>query len=80
MRLRIVWNYPALATFYDLRVHEATALDRAIIRFAETGEGDLEWDPPHHRLRTGAHDAMLQIDIKARMMTVLRIYRAPIRR
>jgi hypothetical protein len=79
VRLRIVWNYPALATFYDLRVHEATVLDRAVIRFAETGEGDLEWDPPHHRLRTGAHDAMLDIDTETRVVTVLRIYRASIR-
>jgi len=36
---RIVWTYPALAVFYDLRVHQATAVDRAVIRFAETGDG-----------------------------------------
>jgi hypothetical protein len=74
MRFRIVWNYPALVTFYDLRVREATEIDRAILRFAETGEGHLSWVAPHHRLRAGAHDAVLAIDPAERIVTVLRIY------
>ncbi len=76
MRLRPVWSYPALITFYDLSIHEATALDRAVLRFAETGQGVLEWDPPHHRLCTGAHDAIVRIDLEARHLHVLRIYQA----
>lgn len=76
MRLRIVWNYPALVTFYDLRVHEATAVDRAVLRFAETGEGQLTWVAPHHRLGAGAFDAVLSIQRAERVVTVLRIYRA----
>jgi hypothetical protein len=77
VKLRIVWNYPALITFYSLRVHEATALDRAVIRFSETGEGQLTWVAPHHRLRAGAFDAILSIQREEREITVLRIYRAP---
>jgi hypothetical protein len=76
MRLRQIWNFPALVTFYNLRMDEAFALDRAIVRFAETGQGTLEWDPPHHRLRTGAHDAIVRIDVEARELHILRIYRA----
>jgi len=75
VRLRILWNYPALVTFYDLRIHEATAVDRAVIRFAETGEGQLTRVAPHHRLRAGAFDAVLSIQMDARVVTVLRLYR-----
>ena len=76
MRLRIAWGHPAFATFYTLHLKQAEAVDRAVIRFAETGEGNLEREPPYYRLRTGTHDALLAIDYEARMMTVLRILRA----
>ena len=76
MRFRHGWDFAALATFHDLRMHEAEAVDRAVIRFAETGEGDLEHEPPYYRLRAGTHDALLTIDRAARLMTVIRILRA----
>jgi hypothetical protein len=76
VRFRIAWNYPALVRFYDLHPSEATAVDRAVLRFAEAGEGHLSWVAPHHRLRAGAHDAVLAIDPAERVVTVLRIYRS----
>lgn len=76
MSFAIVWNYPALFTLYRLPMHSAVMVDRAIIRFAETGDGQLEWEPPYYRLRAGMHDALLTIDAEARTVTVLRIYRA----
>lgn len=75
MSYRIIWHFPALAVFYNLPIHSATVLDRAVIRFAERGEGELEWDPPHYRLRAGVHDAILAIDAQAGTVTVLRVYR-----
>ena len=66
----------ALFVFYDLPMHSATIVDRAVIRLAQTVEGHLEWDPPHQRLRAGVHDVMLGIDLEAETVTVLRIYRA----
>lgn len=75
MSLEIAWHVPALRTLRELPMHSAMVVDRAVIRFAETGEGHLEWDPPHHRLRAGVHDVLLAIDRMARAMTVLRIYR-----
>ncbi len=75
MKLRIVWNYPALSTFYDLRIHEATAVDRAVIHFAETSEGRLTKVGPHHHLAAGSHNAVLDVDLDAGTVTVLRIYR-----
>lgn len=41
MRLQIAWNYPALVTLYNLPIHSAMLVDRAVIRFAERGEGDM---------------------------------------
>jgi hypothetical protein len=76
MSLEILWNYPAERTFYMLPMQAAETVDRAVITFAETGKGELDWDPPYHLLRAGSYDAVLSIDLKARTLTVLRIYRA----
>ncbi len=71
----VIWDWPALHAFYRLPPHTAYIVDRAVLRFAERGEGDLEHEPPHHRLRAGLHDAILAIDPKAGSICVLRIYR-----
>jgi len=76
MRYRHGWDFPALVTFYELRASSAATVDRAVLHFIETGEGDLEHEPPYYRLRTGTHDALLAIDHEAHMVTVLRILRA----
>jgi hypothetical protein len=75
MKFRVVWNYPAIATFYALDPREAEALDRAVIRFAETGEGRLTKVSPYYRLGAGMHDALLTIDSAGESICVLRIYR-----
>lgn len=72
----IIWNWPALITFYRLPLHTATMVDRAVIRFAERGEGHLEWVPPYYRLRAGFYDIALVIDPERVTVTVMRIYRA----
>jgi hypothetical protein len=76
MSFAVIWNFPALATFYRLPMHAAVMIDRAVIRFAATGEGQIEWVAPHFRLRAGFYDAVLAIDREARTLTVLRIYRS----
>lgn len=76
MSFEIIWGHAALATFYALHPNVATVVDRAVIRFAATGEGELEWVPPYHRLRAGAHELALVIDPTAETIAVLRIYRA----
>ena len=68
MRYRHGWDFPALVTLLErLHMHEAEAVDRAVIRFAETGEGRLTRVAPYYRLRAGAHDALLTIDHEAQM-------------
>ena len=72
----IVWDWPALATFHKLPLHTATMIDHAIIRLVESGEGQIEWVAPHHRLRVGFYEVALAIDSEQGVVTVLRIYRA----
>ena len=76
MSYGFAWHPAALAIFHRLRMHEATAVDRAVIRFAETGEGAVVHDPPYYWLRGGTHYAVLAIDHAERMVTVLRVVRA----
>ena len=70
MTFRILWNWPALVSFYNLHPHTAMIVDRAVIRFAEHGEGHLRWVAPYHRLRAGLYDAVLALDIEARTVTL----------
>ena len=49
---------------------------RAAVRFAERGEGQVEWAAPYHRLRAGFYDLALSVDTRSRVTTVIRIYRA----
>mgnify|MGYP000988797493 CR=1 FL=1 len=76
MRFTILWDPAALFVFYRLPIHSATLVDRSVIRFAETGQGTLEWVAPYYRLRAGSFDLVLAIDREGERLTVLRIYRA----
>jgi hypothetical protein len=62
--------------FYDLRIHEASAVDRAVIRFAERGEGRV-YRASHERLRLRVDnfDVMLRFDANENVLRVLHIYR-----
>ncbi len=75
MRLRIAWNYPALIALYDLPMHSAMLVDRAVIRFAETGQGAVERIPPYFRLRAGVYGVRFTVDRETRTMNVLFLYR-----
>ena len=75
MTFRILWNFPAVATFQKLPMHSAFLIDRAVIRFAETCQGEVTKALPYYRLRAGFYDAVLAIDRETRTITVLRIYR-----
>lgn len=76
MSFRVAWAPAALWTFYRLPIHSATVIDRAVICFAETGDGEIQWVAPYHRLRAGVHDVALSIDREARQLTVLYLHRA----
>ncbi len=75
MSLRIAWNYPALITLYDLRVHSAMLVDRAVIRFAATGEGDVRKIPLYYQLRVGVFRVLFAVDREAGTMNVLFLHR-----
>lgn len=76
MTYSIAWARPALWVLYKLPMHSAMLVDRAVIRFAEAGEGEIAWEPPYHHLRAGMYDLLLSIDRNERRLTVLYIYRA----
>ncbi len=75
MTYSILWGPAALWTFYRLPRHSAFIVDRAVIHFATTGEGPIEWVAPHYRLRAGMHELALHIDREARTIDVLFVYR-----
>ncbi len=75
MSLRVTWNHPALVTFYELAPHEAMAVDRAVIRFAQTREGEVTWHPPYFSLRIGAFRVRFAVDRVTGTMSVLYLYR-----
>jgi hypothetical protein len=75
MSLQIAWHPAALRVLLELPMHSAMIVDRAVIRFAETGAGQVEWEPPYYHLRAGLHVALFTVDRHVRQMTVLRIYR-----
>lgn len=74
--MKLTWDFPARATWEQLDLPDAVAVARAAVRFAEAGEGDLRWTPPHHVLRAGRHDLWLAIDTSTTTICVLRILRA----
>ena len=76
MKVTVLWHHAALATFYRLFMHSATLVDRAVLRLAERGEGDLRRVAPYHRLAAGFHDVILVIDAGTLAINVLHIYRA----
>jgi len=76
MTYTIIWSPAALWTFYRLAPHTAMIVDRAVIRLASHGEGQLQWVAPHHRLRAGLHEVALRIDGEAQTIDVLFLHRA----
>lgn len=51
MRFEIIWHPAAVHQLKDLGWHPSESVDAAVIRFAETQRGDVEWVPPYYRLR-----------------------------
>lgn len=72
----ILWDWPALHAFYQLPPHTAYLVDRAVIRFAERGEGQVERVAPYARLRAGHYDVSLVIDEAESTITVIHFHRA----
>lgn len=79
-RWSVEWIPAALVAFYKLSVQAATTIDQAIIQFAESGRGHLEWVAPYYRLRIGSFDAPIVLDLKARTITVISIFRSSVSR
>jgi len=57
MTYEIAWTYAARWVLHELPLHSAMLVDRAVIRFAAAGEGELGWEAPYHRLRAAPRRA-----------------------
>lgn len=76
MTFAIIWHPAARHILLELPIRTATLVDRAVIRFAELGEGQVEWVAPYHRLRAGPYDVALSVDGEACVINGLDVYRA----
>jgi hypothetical protein len=56
-------------------MHAATTVDRAVIQFAETGQGHVEWVAPYDRLHAGSFHVLIVVDAESLTLSVLNIYR-----
>lgn len=78
MSLDIAWSYPALHDLRSIHWLHAADVDAAVMRFAETGQGNIERVPdrPLQRiLRVGRYRVLMQADFRAHTLFVVRIYR-----
>jgi mRNA-degrading endonuclease RelE of RelBE toxin-antitoxin system len=76
MRFEIVWHPAAERQLKEQGWHPSESIDAAVLRFAETQRGDVEWVPPYYRLRVGVYRVRFTVDATARTMNVLLVYRA----
>ena len=70
MTFRWAWSWPALTAFYDLHVHTATAVDRAVLDFTRDRAPHL----PSGRYRLVAGGCAIRVRVDATFRTVLVLY------
>lgn len=78
MRWRIKWSHGAAAVLRLIPWREAARVDAAVLAFAETGEGDLEWvegTRADYRLIVAPFVVMLELDADAALMWVWSVNR-----
>jgi mRNA-degrading endonuclease RelE of RelBE toxin-antitoxin system len=75
MKFEPSWHPAAEHQLMELGWHPSESVDAAVIRFAETGQGDVERVPPYYRLRVGVYRVRFTIDREVRTMNVLYVYR-----
>ena len=80
MSWTLAWSW--VAEYRDvpaLRWHAAERIDAALIRLAATGRGEVVQisadDPNRFRLRVDGAEARLFLDVGARTILVMRVYR-----
>jgi len=74
--LRVIWDAGAQAALLTRKQWRTAAeIDAAVIRLAETGEGDLVAVGPLHHLRVAGHVVELRLDREGGRLLVLDVYR-----
>lgn len=77
MRWKLVWTRPAMKDLKKLDRTKARRVREALLRFAETGEGDVtkltDVKPPEWRQRIGDQRAFLRFHPSDNELVVLRV-------
>jgi mRNA-degrading endonuclease RelE of RelBE toxin-antitoxin system len=80
MNLEVVWGDSAIRALLSMPWRDAERIDAAVMRFAETGSGDVrslpEDNPITRRLHVGSYRVRLAIDPRAAQLWVVMIYRS----
>jgi len=75
---RICWSEPALRTLQQVHWRDATRVDAAVQRFADTGEGKVirlrDDDAVTFRLRVGRFKVRITLDRIDGILTVWSVY------
>lgn len=81
MKWHIRWSYPGERTLLQIPWREASRVDAAIMRFAETGAGDIVRlrtdDAVTLRLRVAPYGVRFTLDRVSGVLTVWSIYKLP---
>ncbi len=82
MRWRICWSIPAERMLRQIPWRDGARVDAAIMRFAETGEGDVlrlrTDDAVTLRLRVAPYGVRFTLDRFEGVLTVWSIYKLPL--
>jgi mRNA-degrading endonuclease RelE of RelBE toxin-antitoxin system len=80
MSHEVVWGRPAIQALLSMPWRDAERVDAAVMRFAETGSGEVRRLPEDHpftrRLRVEGYRVRMVLDPGARRLWVVMIYRA----
>ena len=78
MRWAIRWRHAAALKLRYIPWREAARVDAAVQRFAETGDGDLEWvkgSRADYRLLISVYSVLLELDTESRTIDVWSVTR-----
>ena len=73
MSLEILWE-PGAERALLRHWHTAEKIGAAVLRFAGTGEGDVERIGPRYRLRAAGHHVIFRVDDAAQTLIVFGVY------
>jgi hypothetical protein len=78
MHWEIRWRHAAFAMLRHIDWHDASRVDAAVIRFARSGEGDLEWvqgSRADYRLLVPGYSILIELHSEEHVLEVWSVNR-----